>query len=321
MPRRTILFFIVGGFASYLIAASAVHPGAVTAAALRIAPATWAAVLALSLLNYALRFVRWQVYLRGLGHRLPPGRHLLIYIAGFALTPTPAKAGEAMRGVYLKPLGVGYARCLATVYAERVLDLLAVSLLTVLIWPMAHAPKNEWLGWLAGAGLAIAVALIAIQQRAVLDRVEQWARRLPRRLRRFGEGLVRFQRDIHLLYGASLLALGTALGLAAWAAEGIGFYLIAERLDIGVGALAAVGIYAVSMLAGALSFLPGGLGSAEAAMVSLLVVSGAPLPAALATTVLARLATLWFAVALGICAWLAVEMRPLRPAFDETVVK
>lgn len=53
------------------------------------------------------------------------------------------------------------------------------------------------------------------------------------------------------------------------------------------------------MLAGALSFLPGGLGETGAVMGVLLVTFGANGAAAVAITLLCRIATLWFAVALG----------------------
>lgn len=52
------------------------------------------------------------------------------------------------------------------------------------------------------------------------------------------------------------------------------------------------------MLAGALSFMPGGIGGAEGVMVALLMTQ-APAADAVAATVLIRLTTLWFAVAIG----------------------
>ncbi|RMN59810.1 hypothetical protein ALQ56_200272 [Pseudomonas syringae pv. papulans] len=61
----------------------------------------------------------------------------------------------------------------------------------------------------------------------------------------------------------------------------------------------AVFTYALAMLAGALSFMPGGLGSAEAVMVRLLMFKGMPGADAIAATLLIRLATLWFVVAIG----------------------
>src|SRR5690554_3844614 len=49
--------------------------------------------LALSLVNYGLRFGRWQLYLSRLGHPVEYGSSLRIYLSGFALTTTPGKAG------------------------------------------------------------------------------------------------------------------------------------------------------------------------------------------------------------------------------------
>jgi uncharacterized protein (TIRG00374 family) len=68
------------------------------------------------------------------------------------------------------------------------------------------------------------------------------------------------------------------------------------------------------MLAGALSFMPGGLGGSEAAMVLLLRMLRVPLSIAVAATLLIRAATLWFAVLLGIIALLA--RAPARASAD-----
>src|SRR3954447_10071384 len=56
-----------------------------------------ALMLGLSLLNYLLRAWRWQIFGNGLGIRLPWGRNLIYFVAGFALTATPGKAGEGLR--------------------------------------------------------------------------------------------------------------------------------------------------------------------------------------------------------------------------------
>lgn len=61
-------------------------------------------------------------------------------------------------------------------------------------------------------------------------------------------------------------------------------------------------IYGLAISIGALSFLPGGLGGTEATMIFLLGVTGASVADAGAATILLRLATLWFAVLIGIVA-------------------
>jgi uncharacterized protein (TIRG00374 family) len=61
----------------------------------------------------------------------------------------------------------------------------------------------------------------------------------------------------------------------------------------------AFSVYSLSTLAGAISFIPGGLGSSEVVMLGLLTWTGIPEAEAVAATIIIRLATLWFAVALG----------------------
>ena len=62
---------------------------------------------------------------------------------------------------------------------------------------------------------------------------------------------------------------------------------------------AALAVFALATLAGAVSFVPGGLGVADAGMAVLLVqIAGLPTDVAVSLTVATRLATLWFGVAL-----------------------
>jgi uncharacterized protein (TIRG00374 family) len=120
-----------------------------------------------------------------------------------------------------------------------------------------------------------------------------------------------------VLLRSDVLSTSLLLGILAWGAEGVGFYYLLQFLHIETTLAQAIGIYALSMLAGALSFLPGGLGSAEATMVLLLSLSGAGQAEAVAATLVCRLTTLWFAVALGSIAFLRVETGRRLPAGTE----
>lgn len=281
----------------YLVLAAGTDPQRVLDAAARVEPVWWLPVLALSLLNYGLRFGRWHYYLSHLGDRVPLGHDLAIYLAGFSLTTTPGKAGEAVRSVYLARLGVDYGHSLAAFFGERFLDLLAIALLATLV--LVDFPG--YAAW-AAAPLALCALVLLLVQRPGLA-----ARMLPRRLRR-GTPPRPLQKLLHAWHAAAMLFrprplyLGLALGAIAWTAEGIGLLLVSLALGEPLTPAQAVGIYAASMLIGALSFIPGGLGSTEAAMGVLLTLAGMPPAVAVAATVIVRLATLWFAVALGLAA-------------------
>jgi hypothetical protein len=81
---------------------------------------SWTAyVLGLSLINYVVRFVRWQLYLSTLGHPVPILSSCMIYFAGFAFTTTPGKAGEMLRGVFLGSRGVPFVHSTAAFLSER----------------------------------------------------------------------------------------------------------------------------------------------------------------------------------------------------------
>jgi len=252
------------------------------------------AALALSLVNYGLRFVRWQQYLRGMGHPVPWRPSLRIYLAGFALTTTPGKAGEALRSVLLKRWRVPYPMSLAALVSERLSDVTAILLLT--LFGLAAFPAMQPLVAL-GAVFVVAILLV-ISNGRFLARL-QLAVKSESRWARLWTQALQVLLQARTCHSPRLLFIALPLSVAAWAAEAWALHLILQWMGFDISLASAVFIYSLSMLAGAASFMPGGLGGAEAAMVGLLVWKGLPGADAVAATILIRMATLWIAVAIG----------------------
>lgn len=264
-------------------------------------------LLLLSLVNYGLRFARWQHYLALFGHRVPWRQSLRIYLGGFALTTTPGKAGEALRCVLLQPHGVSWPHSLAALLAERLGDLMAILLLAAIglaAWPQGR-------GVIVLMAAVLVVLLLCIQQRAWLARLDGWLRtRFHGRAAALAAGLIETMLHSSRLFTLPLLLYSAVLGVVAWGAEGVAFYYLVQVLGTDLDLLTALFIYAFAMLVGAVSFLPGGLGGAELAMVTLLTLHGMSPGVAVAATVIIRLATLWFAVVLGALALLPGRRGP-----------
>lgn len=272
----------------------------------RLGAAGILAVLGLSLANYLLRFARWHCYARAFGHRIPAFRHLVYYVAGFAFTISPGKVGEALRSLYLSRHGVSYPESLAMLFCERLVDLLAIAILALPVF-IADAESRNW----ALPVMAGLVALVAAIGGGRLGAGSRWlSRRLPAGWRRYLDGMVRAaERSAELLTGY-LLAGGLAIGLLAWLAEGVGLAILSQGLGHEIGLVTGISIYAMAVLAGtAVFFVPAGIGGTELAMTALLVSAGLPLNTALLATLLCRMATLWFAVLLGIASVLALHER------------
>ncbi len=283
-------------------------------AAARLSLPMWALVLLLSVLNYVLRFVRWEYFLRKLDTpRIPQGHHFLIYLAGFALTTTPGKAGEAVRSFYLKPYGVGYGQSLSVLFVERLMDLLAVVLIALLAANYFDDPRYGTAAW---ASAAVVLALLPlIHYYPLWDWIESKAAAISERLGSGVTKLVVMIKDSAILLKNRLLYGGLILAIVAWGLEGFGFYLVLYSLGVEVDVMVAVGIYSIAVLVGAISFLPGGLGGTEAVMGLLLLAVGTDKSSAVAATLICRLATLWFAVVLGIGALAGVMRSDVQKSF------
>ena len=115
------------------------------------------------------------------------------------------------------------------------------------------------------------------------------------------------------------LFVGLFTGVLAWLSEAVGFWILLHLLGQDVSILMAVSIYGVAVLIGAISFLPGGLGTTEATMVLLLLSLGVDHSVALAATLICRIATLWFAIFIGIIVAGVLAMRGITPMPSEEV--
>lgn len=295
LPLRAVLWSVALAALGYLGLSLWAGWREVAAAVAQVGPWVLLGLLALSLLNYLLRFARWGRYLALLDAPVAWRINLAAYFAGFALTTSPGKLGETLRSVLLKPHGVPPAASLAAFFAERASDLLSILVLAALgLW--AHAPARP----VVGVALAfVALALLAVQWTALIAAIDRRAQARGGRLARLVVKLCEIVLHFRRCFSLPAMSMGLALGVVAWLAEGIGFWWLLAALDHPLPLTTAVFIYAFAMLVGGLSFLPGGLGSSEAVMIGLLVLQGLPEPAAVTATLICRLATLWFAVALG----------------------
>jgi glycosyltransferase 2 family protein len=255
-----------------------------------------------SLLNYALRIARWQRYLVRLGHTLPFAFTSLTYIAGFAFTVSPGKVGEMARARYYSHLGISVSDVAGAFFLERLMDVIAMIVLASLI--VAAAPRYEFAMWSAGGITVVVLACLALLPWMSLSRKLEAETRLPRPLLRLIAGAAKALAAARSLLTPGVLSLGFALGLVAWGLEGLGLYALGSMLPaVHLAPATGVGIYAVAVLVGALSLLPGGLGSTETVMTALLATQGYAVGDALLITILCRIVTLWLAVCIG---WLAV---------------
>ena len=265
--------------------------------ALSLPYALVATLLGLSLVNYFVRAWRWLVLSSFLDFKVPQFRNVLYYLAGYALTSTPGKAGEAVRLWFLKTgHKISYSRSIAIMLADRLLDMWAVLILVLLCF--ADFSDHLWQG-MALVTIVVAMSLPIVFPQRFLPLLGLCLRFMPKRRRMW----VKTRRVMSSMadlshwrsYGLTLLP-----SVAGWAAEGLALYLLLRYFGAEVTVLNAIFVFSFSMIVGAISMLPGGLGSTEITAVVLLTAIGVDLDVAIVSTALVRVTTFWFAVVIGV---------------------
>ena len=253
--------------------------------------------------NYLLRFAKWELALGWLKVRdeapgLTRGRSLVIYLAGLSMSVTPGKVGEVLRSVLLKASdGVAFTRTAPVVVADRLTDLIALVLLSLV--GIAHF--RQVLPVVLVTVVLIVVAIIVLGSPRLLHGVLRFAERLPLVGRFAGRAEPLIESTAALLHIRGLVLL-SVLSVLGWGLECLGFWLIVDAFA-GVDPTLTVCtfLWAAGTLVGALSFLPGGLGATEGSLVfaTAKLVGGVTQPIALAAALLGRIATLWFGEVVG----------------------
>jgi uncharacterized membrane protein YbhN (UPF0104 family) len=262
-------------------------------------------VLGLTVVNYALRFLKWDRLLKDSSIQIDRVSSAWIYFACLAMVVTPARLGELYKLVFLRRLhGIGPSRSLPPLVLERATDVLAL---------LALCAAQPFSGPLRVAGVVVAAALMVAfgallaapgTRRPLLGALTS----LPG-LRSRSDRIAALVDGHARLLVPSSLAPNLALSILAWWAECIGLWLICRGLGSAPGLGDATWIYSASTILGNLTFLPGGLGGTEFALKTLLEGAGVLAAVALPATLLVRAATLWFAVFLGLTVTLAGRRR------------
>ncbi|MEM8632004.1 MAG: lysylphosphatidylglycerol synthase transmembrane domain-containing protein [Pseudomonadota bacterium] len=275
----------------------------------KISAAQFALLLALSLVNYAARGLRWHLFSRRLGLALSMGADLRHFLGGFAMSVTPGRVGELVRMRWIRrETGWPFERTAPLVLVDRASDLAAMGLLLACALALSATgiagAVPVVVGALALALVATRPAILSASATLLYRALGHWPR-LFARLRAASRSLSRFSRtDIFL---SSLI-----LGFIGWIAEGYAFYLLLSWMDAQILFWPAVAIFTFSTLAGGLTGAPGGVGGAEAAMIALLTLEGVPLEVSVPATAIIRVTTLWFAIGIGLIFFPIAERRSLK---------
>jgi uncharacterized protein (TIRG00374 family) len=256
-------------------------------------------ILSLISLNWIVRFYRWHILLKNSNIHVPIKNNFIIYLASLSLSITPGQIGELIKSEFLKKqFKIPRSKTLPIIFIEKFYDLMGVLIASIIgVWYF------EGGSYLISIGIVLLVLIfVLILSRSIFEKVLL----LICKIKFFSK----YQKNFLESYNVLRNSLKTKIGLKSvilsfifWVIQGIAVYFILLALGINeLNFLIATSANAISVLIGALSFVPGGLGVTEASMGGLLSLQGIEISFALITAVIIRIFTSWYTVVAGFIA-------------------
>ena len=256
-------------------------------------------ILGLVIFSWIISYFRWNILLKNQNIHIPHSLNFQIFLVGGALGITPGKIGELFKSQILKEkFNIPRTKTAPLFIVEKFLDLVSAMIVTVIgIW---FIPE---IGYLAIIGLVISIILfkiltskkLFIQTLSFLNKIKF----LSKYLEPLSSSHEILSKTLHSKKMFSLLILSVFY----WIVIGCATFFVIEGFGFSVGSiLNIISTYSSSLIIGALSFIPGGIGIAEGSLIGLLTFQGIDVSDAIVIVVLIRIFTLWFSTITGFIA-------------------
>lgn len=264
---------------------------------------SYVAILGLGTAFYVVRIIRYYYMLGVLN---APRSFIDTVIAYFNAQPIALlPAGEAYRVVTLEEhVNVPKSKGISVVFIQSFTENIAMVILALI---SAVILKQNILIIVGLLFLYFAVFII-VRARRTADKSHEVMNKLP--FINFARSKFKtfIDRNKTLLSGRSLIVLLIS-GLASTVIASSLLYIVANDIGIHLDYTHAVIAFVLPTVVQNISFLPGGIGINEQGTVGILVLIGAPLPAAVALTLIMRFVTLVLGIIIGLISILVSKLK------------
>jgi len=255
-------------------------------------------ILPLAFCSFFIRGLRWNMLLQSIDISIPLKQSILIYFAGMGLGVTPGRMGEIVKSHILKKdFSKPISKTGPIILVERYYDLVGVILIsTIGIW-FVNIDKIIII-----FALILAISILVLSQRKkIVESVLKKTTKIPF-VKKYTKNIIQSYETIQILLRPKIFAKGIVFSISAWGIELLAVYLTFQGFGIDLNFSLIALIFIMSIIMGAISFVPGGIGVTEGGMIGFLLLYGIDYTTASASVLAVRLFTLWFSVIIGIIA-------------------
>lgn len=257
-------------------------------------------------LAYFVRFIKWNFFLKNVDVNLPLKENLFVFFSGLSMTITPAKAGEIWKGWLIKDInGESLSKTIPVVIVDRVTDVIGLVILSL---SGIFFYKSGIYVLLILIILFVAF-FVAIKSEKISNRLISI---LESRAGKYSGDIksmhTTFQKSITSKYLVGL----SVVAVFAWFLECLSIYFVILGFGQSLNLIISIFIYSFSTLLGAVSFIPGGLGVADASLSGFLILFGLSSSVSVGAALIMRFGTLWYGAILGFLVYFIFNKRIIK---------
>ena len=243
--------------------------------------------------------IKWHFLLKNSEVDVPLTKSILVYLSGLAFEITPGHVGVLMKSQILKTsYNISRTKTVPIVLVEKMYDLIGAILASIIgIIILGVYPHL-----IVIAILVLAVIFFFMYYRPAS---ELFFKRITK-LKFFSKYIENISESYKTVQKSTNVKVATVcilLAVTYWFIISAAAYYILIGFDINIlDYLKVLAIYVTSILLGAISFIPAGIGITEGTLAGLLTLEGIGVSAALILSVMIRILTLWYSVGVGFIA-------------------
>ncbi len=177
-------------------------------------------IFGLSFINYLIRFVKWDYYLKLLKINISKKDSIGIFFSGLSMSVTPGKMGELLKCYILKQkVGIPVSTSTSIVLAERITDFISLIIIAVIGAYIMDYGREISIFF----GLAFILLILIISSREISLKIISFLEKI-KFLNKFIKSIHNLYEGIYILVKIKPLLLTVFISIIGWFCECYGFY-------------------------------------------------------------------------------------------------
>ena len=243
--------------------------------------------------------IKWHFLLKNCEIDIPLTKSILVFLSGTAFEITPGQIGALMKSQILKTIyNIPRTKTAPIVLVEKVYDFIGAILASIIgIIILGVYPYL-----IVIAILVLAVIFFFMYYRPASELFFKRITKL-KFFSKYIENISETYKTVQKSTNVKVATVCILLAVTYWFIISAAAYYILIGFDINIlDYLKVLAIYVTSILLGAISFIPAGIGITEGTLAGLLTLEGIGVSTALILSVMIRILTLWYSVGVGFIA-------------------